>query len=240
MNDRVRAFWQRHASFLTAVLLHIVLIWLALPFLVNRTEPLPSDPLDVSIVRLPKPPPKPKPKPVFTKPAVRPAEVNSTASRANLRSAPRLPHLVQPEMRLPLPAPVPAKAPMVLPVASGPPTPGGPPSGSGGKGAGAGNGTGNGTQEGNDYLIRLRAYIDAHKNGERHREPNDADVVLVLDPDGVLHDIHIAASTGDPAVDYEIMLQLRQMSPFPKPPPILFSPSQQLLPVADKWTFPRP
>ena len=128
------------------------------------------------------------------------------------------------------------KPPMSLPVASGTPAAGAPGNGSGRNGAG----TGNGGQEGNDYLIRLKAYIDAHRGRARHLEPHDADVVLVLDPDGTLTDIRVVSSSGDPSVDDEIVIQLRRMSPFPKPPPVLFSPSKQLLPVADKWLFPRP
>jgi TonB family protein len=125
---------------------------------------------------------------------------------------------------------------MSLPAASGPPAAGAPGNGSGGNGTGAGNGS----QEGNDYLIRLKAYIDSHKDGARHREPHDADLVLVLDRDGMLTDIHVIASSGDPLVDDEIMTQLRRMSPFPKPPAVLFSSSKALLPVVDKWIFPRP
>jgi TonB family protein len=125
---------------------------------------------------------------------------------------------------------------MSLPIASGPPASGTPGYGSGGNGTGAGNGS----QEGIDYLIRLKAYIDSHKGGSRHWEPHDADLVLVLDQDGMLTDIHVVSSSGDPSVDDEIMIQLRRMSPFPKPPAILFSPSKPLLPVADKWIFPRP
>jgi periplasmic protein TonB len=234
MNERARAWLRRHAMFLAAALLHVALLWLILPYLANQTEPLPSDPLDVSIVRpVPRPPPKPIVRP---KPAIRPAEKNSTEGRPRFQPAPRLAHITPPEIHLPLPPPVPAKASMTMPPAAAAPAAGAP-----GNGSGSGSaGNGNGSQEGNDYLIRLRAYIDAHRNGERHREPHDADVVLVLDPNGVLTDIRVVSSSGDPAVDYEIMLQLRQMSPFPKPPPILFSPSKQLLPVADKWIFPRP
>ena len=65
-------------------------------------------------------------------------------------------------------------------------------------------------------------------------------MVLVLDPDGMLTDIRVVSSSGDPSVDDEIIVQLRRMSPFPKPPAILFSRSKPLLPVADKWIFPRP
>ncbi len=117
------------------------------------------------------------------------------------------------------------------------------PSGAGAPGAGSGGngiGTGNGSQEGNDYLIRLKAYIDSRKGGDRHREPHDTDVILVLDQNGMLTDIHVVASSGDPSVDDEIVAQLRQMSPFPKPPAVLFSASKPLLAVADKWIFPRP
>jgi TonB family protein len=236
MTYRARVLWQRHATLLMAVLLHIGLLWLLASSVINQSEPPPADSVDVLIA----PPPVPRPKPIPLKPAVRPAETNSTASRAHFKPAPRLAHVSLPEIHLPLPPPVPAKAPMVLPAVPGPPTAGAPAAGSGGNGAGAGNGTGYGTQEGNDYLIRLKAYIDAHKGGDRHREPHDADLVLVLDPDGVLTDIRVVSSSGDPSVDDEIIVQLRRMSPFPKPPPVLFSPSKQLLPVMDKWIFPRP
>jgi TonB family protein len=235
MNDRARVFWQRHATVLMAVLLHIGLLWLALPWLINRTPPLPSDSLDVSIV-----PPVPTPKPIRKTPAVPPAKTNASASRPHLKPAPRAAHPSQPRMRLPLPAPIAPNPPMALPAASGPPATGAPADGSGGTGGGNGSGSGNGSQEGNDYLIRLKAYIDSHKGGARHREPHDAAVVLVLDPDGVLSDIHVVSSSGDPLVDDEIMAQLRQMSPFPKPPAVLFSPSKRLLPVVDEWIFPRP
>jgi len=65
-------------------------------------------------------------------------------------------------------------------------------------------------------------------------------VVLVLDQDGVLTDIRVVSSSGDTSVDDNIIVQLRRMSPFPKPPAVLFSPSKPRLPVADKWIFPRP
>jgi TonB family protein len=65
-------------------------------------------------------------------------------------------------------------------------------------------------------------------------------LVLILDRDGVLTDIRVVSSSGDPLVDDDIVIQLRRMSPFPKPPAVLFSPSKPLLPVADKWIFPRP
>ena len=48
------------------------------------------------------------------------------------------------------------------------------------------------------------------------------------------------SSSGDASVDDDIVIQLRRMSPFPKPPAVLFTPSKPLLPVADKWIFPRP
>jgi periplasmic protein TonB len=233
MNERARASWRRHATLLAAVLLHIGLLRLILPYMINRLEPLSSDSLDVAIVP---PVPAPKPKPIRTPPAVRKAETNSSAARPYLQPAPRLAHVFQPRLRLTLPAPVLPKPPMSLPVASGPPAAGAPGNGSGGDGTG----TGNGSQEGNDYLIRLKAYIDSHKGGARHREPHDADVVLVLDQDGMLTDIRVVASSGDPLVDDDIMTQLRRMSPFPKPPAVLFSPSKALLPVVDKWIFPRP
>jgi protein TonB len=238
MNERARAFWRRHATFLMAVALHIGLLWLALPWLINRSEPLPSDPLDITIVPPPKPvPPKPiAPKPVRIVPVKRPAETNASASRPRLKPAPRLAHIVQPPITLPLPAPMAPKPPMSLPAPSGAPASGAPGNGSGGNGTSAGNGS----QEGIDYLIRLKAYIDGHKNGARHREPHDADLVLVLDQDGMLTDIRVISSSGDPSVDDEIMTQLKRMSPFPKPPAVLFGPSKTLLPVADKWIFPRP
>ena len=232
MSERAQAWWRRHAALVAAALLHIGLLWLILPYMVNRTEPL-TDSVDVSIVS-PAPrlkPPRPKPKP-----AVRPAETNSTAGRPRFQPAPRLPRMVQPLPRLTPPPPLPPKTAMTLPAASGAPAAGPPGNGSGG----SGNGNGNGSQEGNDYLIRLKAYIDSHKNGTRHRTPRDADVVLVLDQNGVLNDIRIVSSSGDPAVDDDIVVQLRRMSPFPKPPAVLFSPSKPLLPVADKWIFPRP
>jgi TonB family protein len=231
MTDRARALWRRHAALLAAVLLHIGLLWLVLPAMINRSEQPPSDSVDVAMV----PPPR-LPKPIRPKPAVRPAETNSTAGRPQLHPAPRLVHVFQPPIDLPLPPPLLPKPPMTLPAAFGSPAAGAPGNGQGGSGAGAGYGS----QEGNDYLIRLKAYIDAHKGGNRHREPNDADLVLVLDPDGRLTGIRVVASSGDPSVDDEIMTQLKGMSPFPKPPAILFSPTKPLLPVADKWIFPRP
>jgi TonB family protein len=124
---------------------------------------------------------------------------------------------------------------MSLPVAAGPPAAGAPGNGSGNNGTG----TGNGSQEGNDYLIRLKTYIDSHKSGARHRAPHDAHVVLVLDQYGMLTDIRVISSSGDPSVDDDVVTQLRRMSPFPKPPAVLFSPSKPRLPVADKWIFPR-
>ncbi len=234
MTERTRAFWRRHAAFLTAVLLHVVLLWLILPYMIDQSPPPPIDPVDVAMVP---PPPKPiRPKPVHPKPAVRPAEKNASAGRPQFQPAPRLPRMVQPDLHLPLPDPLLPKPPMTLPVASGAPASGAPGNGAGG----TGNGTGNGGQEGNDYLIRLKAYIDAHKGGDRHVEPHDADLVLVLDPNGVLTDIRVVSSSGEAAVDDEIVAQLKGMSPFPKPPAILFSATKQLLPVGEKWIFPRP
>ncbi|HEX4506507.1 MAG TPA: energy transducer TonB [Alphaproteobacteria bacterium] len=217
---------------LAAALLHVGLLWLALPYMVNRTEPLPDDPLDVAIVP---PAPKPKPKPIRLPPAVRPAEKNSTAGRPHFQPASRLAHTVLPPVNLALPPPIPAKAPMTLPAAAASPAAGTPGNGSGV----SGTGTGNGGQEGNDYLIRLKAYIDSHKGGRGHWDSRDVDVVLVLDPDGALTDIRVVASSGDPAIDDDVVSRLKRMSPFPKPPPILFSPLKQRLPVADKWIFAR-
>lgn len=232
MNERARASWRRHAALLAAIVLHIGLLWLILPYMINRSEPLPSDTLDVAIVP-PASVPKPKPKPIRAPPAVRPAETNSSAGRPRFQPAPRLPHVPLPPVRLTPPTPLIEKPPMTLPAASAAGAPG---SGSGGYG----NGAGNGSQEGNDYLVRLKAYIDSHKSGARHRVPHDADLVLVLDPDGILTDIHVVSSSGDPLVDDEIVIELRRMSPFPKPPAILFTPSKRLLPVADRWSFRRP
>lgn len=233
MKERVRVSWRRPATLLAAALLHIGLLWLVLPYMINRTEPIASDTLDVAIV-----PPMQQPKPVRPKPkpAVRPAEKNATAGSPRFQPAPRLAHIPQPQPRLTPPTPLPSKPPMTLPAASGAPAAGPPGSGSGGNGTGPGYGS----QEGNDYLIRLKAYIDSRRSGARHRTPHDADVVVVLDPDGTLTDIRVVASSGDPSVDDDIVIQLRRMSPFPKPPAILFSPSKRLLPVADKWIFPRP
>jgi protein TonB len=233
MNDRARALWQRHAALVVAVLLHVGLLWLVLPAMIDRSQPPPVDFVNVDMVP---PPPRPKPKPIPTPPAVRPAENNASAGRPHLQPAPRLARISPPAIDIRLPPPLLPKPPMSLPSASGPPGGAAPGNGSGGNGAG----NGNGSQEGNDYLVRLKAYIDAHKGGDRHREPNDADLVLVLDPDGRLTDIRVVASSGDPSVDAEIMTQLRQMSPFPKPPPILFTASKPLVAVADKWIFPRP
>src|SRR6185437_12020193 len=127
MKDRTRAWWRRHAALAAAALLHIVLLWLILPYLVNRTEPL-DDSVDVAIV-----PPTQLPKPVHPKPAPRPAEKNSTSGRPSFQPAPRLAHVPQPQINLPLPPPVPAKTDMTLPVASGTPAAGP---------RGSGNGTG--------------------------------------------------------------------------------------------------
>jgi len=231
MNERARTWWRRHAALAAAVLLHIGLLRLILPYMINRSEPPASDSVDVAIA-----PPVPAPKPIRPAPAKRPAETNSSAGRPHLQPAPRLAHVPQPRLRLTLPPPMPAKPPMSLPVASGPPAAGAPGNGSGGNGTGAGNGS----QEGNDYLIRLKAYIDSRKSGARHRTPRDADVVLILDQDGMLTDIRVVSSSGDPLVDDNIVIQLRRMSPFPKPPAVLFSSSKPLLPIADKWIFPRP
>jgi protein TonB len=231
MNERARASWRRHAALLVAVVLHLGLLRLLLPYMINRSEPPTSDSVDVAIV-----PPAQPPKRIRVTPAAHPAETNSSAARPHLQPAPRLAHVFQPRLRLTLPAPLLPKPPMSLPAASGSPAAVAPGNGSGVNGAGAGNGS----QEGIDYLIRLKAYIDAHKGGARHREPHDADVVLVLDQDGMLTDIHVVASSGDPLVDDDIVNQLRRMSPFPKPPAVLFSSSKTLLPVADKWIFPRP
>jgi len=231
MNERARAWWRRHAALAAAVLLHVGLLWLILPYMINRSEPPPSDSVDVAIAP---PMPAPKPKPVRAPPAVRPAETNSSAAQPHLQPAPRLARVPRPP-RLTLPPPMPTKPPMSLPVASGPPAAGAPGNGSGSNGTGAGNGS----QEGNDYLIRLKAYIDSRKSGARHRTPHDADVVLILDRDGILTDIRVVASSGDPLVDDNIVIQLRRMSPFPKPPAVLFGSSKPLLPIADKWIFPR-
>ncbi len=205
--------------------------------MINRTEPIPSDTLDVAIAP---PVPAPKPKPIRT-PAARSAETNSSAGRPHFQPAPRLPRVPQPP-RLTPPAPLVQKPPMVLPAASAPTASRQAAAGAPGNGSGSGNGAGagNGSQDGNDYLIRLKAYIDARKSGARHRTPRDADVVLVLDPDGILTDISVVSSSGDASVDDDIVVQLRRMSPFPKPPSVLFSASKPRLPVADKWIFPRP
>jgi periplasmic protein TonB len=234
MNVRVRAWWRRHAALLAAAALHAGLLWLFLLFMADPPPPPPADAVEMAMVT-PAPPPKHiRPKPI-AKPAVRPAETNDTAGRPHFQPAPRLPRMVLPPLHLDVPPPMISKPPMVLPAASAASASGPPGNGQGG----SGNGPGYGAREGNDYLIRLKAYIDAHKNRDRYGAPNDADLVLILNPDGVLTDIHVASSSGDPAVDDEIVAQLRRMSPFPKPPPILFSASKPLLAVADRWIFPR-
>src|ERR1700733_8279389 len=111
MNERWRASWRRHAALLTAVLLHIGLLWLILPYMINRSEPPASDSVDVAIAP---PVPKPKPKPIRTPPAVRPAETNSSAGRPYLQPAPRLARVSRPPS-LTLPAPMVEKPPMSLP-----------------------------------------------------------------------------------------------------------------------------
>jgi protein TonB len=231
MSERARELWRRHAAFLAAVLLHIGLLGLLLPYMIDRSEPPASDSVEVAIV-----PPPPPPKPIRTTPAVHPAETNSSAARPYLRPVPRVAHIFQSPIRLRLPDPLLPKPPMSLPAISGAAAAGAQANGS----AGNGSGTGNGSREGNDYLIRLKAYIDSRKSGARHREPRDADVALVLDQDGVLTDIHVVSSSGDPLVDDDIVAQLRRMSPFPRPPAVLFSSSKPLLTVVDKWIFPRP
>lgn len=231
MKFRVR--WQRPGTLAAAVLLHLGLLWLVLPLLADSAEPPPSDPVEV-VMAVPRQPPKPKPPP--PKPAERPAETNESAGRPGFQPAPRLPRIATPSFRLTPPVPLPSKPPMALPAAS-------PPAASGPSGAGSGvrgRGPGTGGREGNDYLVRLKAFIDAHKSGDRHVEPNDAELVLVLDRDGVLNDIRVVSSSGDPAVDADIVYQLRRMSPFPKPPEMLFDPDRPLLSVADRWIFPRP
>lgn len=230
MKERARTWGRRPAALAAAALLHAGLLWLILPFLINQTEPL-TDTVDVAIV-----PPAQVPKPVRPKPAPRPAEKNESAGRPSFQPVPRLTHRPMPLPALTQPPPLPVRPPMTLASGGGPKSAGPPGSGAGGSGMG----NGNGSQEGNDYLLRLKAYIDSHKSGARHRTPSDADVVLVLDPDGVLMDIRIVHGSGDPAVDDDIVVQLRRMSPFPQPPAILFSPTKRLLPVADKWIFPRP
>jgi TonB family protein len=230
MNERARSSWRRRGALLAAVMFHLALLSLLLPYTINRSQPI-SDPVDVAIV-----PSTPPPKPIRLTPAVHPADTNSSVARPRLQPAPRLARVFPPPIRLTPPDPMLPKPPMSPPAASGSSAVGAPGNGSAGNVAGAGNGS----QEGNDYLIRLKAYIDSHKGGARHREPHDVDVVLVLDRDGMLTDIHVVASSGDPAVDDDIMTQLRRMSPFPKPPAVLFSASKTLLPVADKWIFPRP
>src|SRR5882724_11193660 len=117
MNERARASWRRHAAMLAAVLLHIALLRLILPYMINRSEPLPSDSLDVAIVP-PVPAQKPKPKPIRAPPAVRKAETNSSSARPHFQPAPRRAHVFQPRLHLTPPPPLLPKPPMSLPAAS--------------------------------------------------------------------------------------------------------------------------
>ncbi len=236
LSTRARAFWRRHIALLIAALLHIVILGFVLPSMVNRAEPPPADSVDVSMTPPPKQLPKPKPKPVIPKPAPRPAEKNTSTARPN-KPAPRLTRLAPPPIHLKLPPPLEPKPPMVLPATTGPTAAGAAPNSGGG--GGSGNGNGNGAQDGIDYLGRLKAYIDSRKSDDGHRNARDTDVVLLLDPDGVLTGIRVVSSSGDPRVDDDIVNQLKHMSPFPKPPAILFSPSKPILAVADKWIFTR-
>src|SRR5271155_4925254 len=101
MNERWRASWRRHAALLAAVLLHVGLLWLLLPYMINRSEPPANDSVDVAIAPSV---PAPKPKPIRAPPAVRRAETNSSAARP-FQPAPRLARVSKPPS-LTLPAPM--------------------------------------------------------------------------------------------------------------------------------------
>jgi protein TonB len=233
---KARVSWRRYLALLAAVLLHVGILWFFASYVIDQTEAPGSDPVDVAIV-----PPAPSPPRRIPPPKLVPStETAASGGRPHLLPAPRLSRVVVPGVHLELPPPMAPNPPMSFPAAAGTPVAGTAGNGSSGNGAGAGAGSGDASREGTDYLIRLKAYIDAHKSGDRHREPHDADVILVLDPDGRLTDIHMSASSGDPAVDDDIIAQLRRMSPFPKPPAVLFGDSKTLLPLMDEWIFPRP
>jgi periplasmic protein TonB len=180
-------------------------------------EPPPPDPLEVTLVE----PPPPKKQPGGS-------PVQAAAPRAPIPAvAPPL-QLTRVTPPRPLPTPLPPPVPAVreqAPAASG--------VGLGGIGTGTGRGIGAGTED--DYVARLRRYFNAHSRSVE--APYDAPpyievrVVALIDQTGLLLRADLQGSSGYRQVDRAVLDQLRDMSPFPPPPPELHPPFRITMPL---------
>ena len=128
---------------------------------------------------------------------------------------------------------------MSLPVAPQPPAASAPAETSSSSGSNlAGNP--DGSSDGDEYITRLHAYVDKHQDtlsdpgGQRL---NDAVVAIVIDRNGAVVHARVVETCGNRMIDNQILVELKQMSPFPKPPGILFGPTTQYISVTQLWFF---
>jgi TonB family protein len=205
----------RHRRALVAsLLLHATIVLLAMIPLADQAI-LPPDPLEVALL----PPPLKKPAGGSPVPAAAPAlQVPALAPPVQLsRISP-----VRPLRTVAPPVAVRAQAP----VASG--------VGQGGQGTGIGRGIGAGSED--DYVERLRRHFNARSRSVE--APYDAPryiqvrVVALIDQTGLLLRAEIQDGSGYGRVDRAVLDQLRDMSPFPPPPPELHPPFRITMPLA--------
>lgn len=202
-------------ALVVSLLLHGLAGLLASLPLADRAD-LPADPLEVRLVE---PPPKKKAAGGAPAPTqAPPAKVPLTAPPTKLA-------------RITPPSPLSTVLP---PVAVRVQAPAGSGSGQGGQGSGSGRGIGSGSED--DYVERLRRHFNARSRSVE--APYDAPryvqvrVVALIDQTGLLLRAEIQTGSGYARVDRAVLDQLRDMSPFPAPPPELHPPFRITMPLA--------
>jgi protein TonB len=175
------------------------------PTTATTTTPTPTKPLEA----MPPPPPR------------KPTPPQPTAVAA--APPPALPAKPTPQPS-PSPAPLPQVATAPMP-SSTPGTPGsgvgrGGPGGVGQGEAGAGHGiVGSGNGPGDDYLERVRRWINKYKNypdaARKQKEQGGPLLTIHLRRDGTVLDVHVDKSSGFPLLDDAALKAVRDASPVP-------------------------
>lgn len=176
----------------------------------------PPDPLDVTLVD---PPPRKKAA------GGSPAPSDAPSARTPLATVPTaLARIVPPTPLSTVLPPVAVRA--VAPAGAG--------AGQGGQGTGSGRGIGAGSED--DYVERLRRHFNSRSRSVE--APYDAPryvqvrVRALIDQTGLLLRAEIEDGSGYARVDRAVLDQLRDMSPFPPPPPELHPPFRITMPLA--------
>jgi protein TonB len=207
---------RRRRALAASLLLHAVVVLLAAIPLAERVPPG-IDPLEVTLIE----PPPPK-----KQPGGSPAPSVEPRATVPLPTPPR--ELVRVTRPRPLPMVTPPVTSSVRETA-----PGGSGVGQGGLGTGTGRGIGAGSED--DYIERLRRHFNARSRSVEapYGAPRyiQVRVVALIDQTGLLLRAEIQNGSGYARVDRAVLDQLRDMSPFPAPPPELHPPFRITMPL---------